>query len=96
MTLVTTIFDAGDSIKNGRTPSTALIHLFTEVGELAQEVQIDSGDSYKDPGADGVVGEALDVILCAIDIIRQTQPDCTEAELIEIAEFKLAKWKRTA
>lgn len=96
MTLITKIFATGDSVKNDRTPSTALIHLFTEVGELAQEVQIAAGDSYKDAGEDGVIGEAIDVILCAVDIIRQLHPNCTEAELIVIAENKLTKWKQTA
>lgn len=52
-----------------RAPSEVLLHLFSEFGELAEEVTIADGGSYKAQGADGVVGEAIDVILCAVDFV---------------------------
>lgn len=52
-----------------RMPTDVLLHLFSEFGELAEEVTIADGGSYKAQGADGVVGEAIDVILCAVDLV---------------------------
>lgn len=64
----------------------------SEVGELAQEVAIESGDSYKDKGADGVVGEALDVIIACLDMIYKAKPGITEEAMIALASPKCEKW----
>jgi NTP pyrophosphatase (non-canonical NTP hydrolase) len=92
MTLVNTIWCASDSVKDSRTCSDVLTHAMTELGELAQEVQIHAGKSYKMPGSDGVVGEALDVIACMVDMIRVHDPNLTESDLMRIMQPKLEKW----
>lgn len=63
-----------------------------EVGELATEVAIDAGECYKKPGKDGIVGEALDAIVCLIDMIYLEAPDITEDELVEMIKPKCKKW----
>ena len=95
MTMVTQIFETSDRVKNGRTPQQILGHLMTEVGELAEEILIDQGLSYKQAGRDGVVGEAVDVILCAMDIIRVADPTLTEEAITGIVARKLNKWELT-
>lgn len=96
MSIVKQIFESSDRIKNGRTPQQILGHLMTEVGELAEEVLIDQGLSYKQAGVDGIVGESVDVILCAMDIIRVADPMLSEEELMGIVARKLYKWESTA
>jgi NTP pyrophosphatase (non-canonical NTP hydrolase) len=83
-------------VKNKRTIQDILTHLMTEVGELAQEIQIAEGKSYKEHGKDGVIGEAIDVIACAIDVISKYDPEINENDLITILTKKLQKWKDTA
>lgn len=94
--LVGDVFHASDSIKNDRKLDDVIIHLMTEVGELAQEAIIAAGRSYKQPGKDGVVGEAIDVINCALDIVRLVEPNITEEQLRVICDPKLDKWKKYA
>jgi hypothetical protein len=73
-----------------------LNHTVTELGELTMEVIINQGKSYKQPGKDGIIGEAIDMIACAVDIIRLHSPELTEEDIIGIALPKLAKWKDKA
>lgn len=94
--LVGDVFAACDSIDNGRKLDDVMVHMMTEVGELAQEIIIAAGRSHKQPGKDGVVGEAIDVINCALDIIRLTEPNITEEQLRVICDPKLGKWKKYA
>jgi hypothetical protein len=75
-------------IKNGRTKHDALRHLKSEVFELEDELE-GTGD-----GADGVVGEAVDVIACALDIIVLERPDITDEEVAHILKLKCEKWMR--
>lgn len=96
-TLVKTILEASSEIKNDRTKSDVLVHLMTEVGELAQEIQISEGKSYKTEGVDGVIGEAIDVIICALDIIKQHNPNIKEDyDLSRILVSKLNKWVKVS
>ena len=95
-TLVTEIFNYSDQIHNGRDMFYVLAKCTEELGELSEEVQTASGVSYKTPGKDGVVGEAIDLITCALDMIRITHPELTEEELIAIAIPKMEKWKEKA
>lgn len=67
-------------------------HLMEETGELALEVNIAEGESYKTKGEDGVFGESIDTLLCAIDMIYVDNPNITEGEIIEMVERKLKKW----
>ena len=95
-TVVNQVLKASGEIVTDRTLSSVLLHMVTEVGELAQEIQIDDGDSYKTAGDDGVIGEAIDVIACALDIICLHDPDITEETLTVIMHDKLQKWRATA
>lgn len=96
-TIVKRILVTSSEIKNDRTKSDVLVHLMTEVGELAQEIQISEGKSYKSEGVDGVIGEAIDVIICALDIIKLHNTNIKEDyDLSRILEPKLDKWKKVS
>lgn len=69
-----------------------LASLMSEVGELGEEIAIENGHSYKSKGADGVVGEAIDVIITALDMITVANPNLTEQEITEMARRKCDKW----
>lgn len=94
-TLVTETIKACAEIHNDRTAQDILTHLMTEVGELAQEVQIAEGKSYKEPGSDGTTGEAIDVIVCALDLLFYYNVINDDADLMHIIQPKLQKWKDT-
>lgn len=94
-TLVNVILEAarqGDIYDPNRTRYSILAHAQSEMGEVAQEVTIVEGHSYKKASVDGVVGEAVDTILALVDLIYRHQPDITEAELVSIAQLKGRKW----
>lgn len=93
MTLVKQIQHASQSVQDFRTTQDVLIHAMTELGELALEVQIDQGKSYKTAGPDGIVGEALDVIACMVDMVYVHSPLLTEHDLINMLQPKLVKWQ---
>lgn len=86
------VLDVSNRIKDGRTISDVFQYLIEEVGELATEINIVSGFSKKEPGKDGIVGEAVDAIICLIDIINVYQPGITEKEILTILDQKLQKW----
>ena len=90
--MIKTVFKASDEVPSGRSSNDILGSLMAEVGELAEEVSIQSGHIGKDPGSDGVLGESVDVILCALDMTRVNFPEVTEEDVIKIAEKKCAKW----
>jgi hypothetical protein len=94
MSLIQQIFRVSDQVADDRGEFRVLAHVMEEVGELSQEVIIAAGHSYKEPGEDGVVGEAVDAILCVVDLIRIHNPNITEEQINKIAEQKLAKWLR--
>lgn len=75
-----------------RTPYSILASATSELGELAQEVMINQHHSYKQPGTDGIIGEAIDVIACLLDLIHKVDPSITEKELERIAATKCIKW----
>jgi NTP pyrophosphatase (non-canonical NTP hydrolase) len=96
-TIIKEVFKASDDVKNDRTLQDVLTHLMTEVGELALEIQIQEGKSYKTCGEDGVIGEAIDVIVCALDIIKLNNPNIREDyDIYKIVDAKLKKWKEHA
>jgi NTP pyrophosphatase (non-canonical NTP hydrolase) len=71
------------------------LQLAEEAGELATEIKIANGFTIdKVEGADGIVGEAIDVIQCAIDIIYLYNPSITEEQLNVIMKKKLEKWSK--
>lgn len=75
-----------------RDPNSVLNHVMSEIGEVAIEVNIANGQSYKTPGPDGVIGEAIDAISALIDLIYRVKPDITEDEMADIARIKCTKW----
>ena len=81
------------NISNNRSLSDILIHTMEELGELATEVKIETGRSYKTASVDGIIGESIDVIICALDMIFQHSPEITEQEICDIVNMKCAKWK---
>lgn len=93
MDIVRKTFEVADSVKNNRKPSDILLYATTELGECAEELLISTGYSHKKPGADGVIGEAIDTIICLLDLIRVYDPEITVEELENIATKKLQKWK---
>lgn len=92
MTLVSDTLAASKQIKDGRTQDDVFKYMMTEVGELAMEMCIRDGFTDRLAGEDGVVGEAIDIIACALDIIYLKRPDITDAELEAVMQRKLAKW----
>lgn len=97
MTLLQRILQTSKRIPDKRNEYVVLAHTMEEVGELAEEVTISCGTSYKESGPDGVIGEAIDGIICLVDMIyvhaQKNGIEITEEELIEIANKKLNKWE---
>lgn len=91
--MIRTILNTCEEIKNGRHPYSVLGSIVEEVGELGKEIVISQGDSYKTADVDGPIGESIDVILAATDMIYLHKPDITDEEILEIAKKKLLKWK---
>lgn len=75
-----------------RSAYSILSSITSELGELADEVNIEMGHSYKKPGQDGIVGESVDIICSTLDLIHLTHPELTEQDIIEIAKRKCHKW----
>ncbi len=84
------------------TSQDTICSLTEEVGELSQEVQIHEGKlPYKEPSVDGVVGEAVDVIINVLDTLGRTQLEDQDEEAMDellsqidhVMAIKLLKWK---
>jgi hypothetical protein len=91
-TLVNRCLAMSRRIKDNRSVPDVQYKLTEEFGELGQELLIAAGKHYKMPGKDGVIGEALDMIVCLIDMIYHHQNDVTEEQLAEMIQKKLDKW----
>lgn len=91
---ISDVFYQCANVKNHRTPAGVMLKVQEEVGELALEVAIESGLSYKEPGKDGILGEAADVIISTIDVAFTAGH--TEQELINAIHEKLKQWKYKA
>lgn len=66
--------------------------LTEESGELSTEIQIAHGKKDRDPGKDGIVGEAVDVIITALDMIHSELGSIDPVILKPIFKKKLDKW----
>ena len=66
-------------IRNGRTIPYIFNSLCSEVDELDIEV------NGSEQGEDGIFGESIDVILCALDLIFESNPAITNQEIVEYA-----------
>jgi len=91
--MIRTVFETSKEIREGSDLFDKLAYLNEEIGELSTEVLIVEGMSSKEPGEDGIIGEAVDSILCLLDIIYYENPDITDEELKEIMVKKCYKWK---
>lgn len=70
-----------------------IMHSVTEeAGELATEVSISLGYKNRGPGNDGVIGESIDVILSAVDMIYAADPNITINDIQAIVANKCRKW----
>ncbi len=87
--LIALVREYSNRIKNGRKPEDVLNHLRLEVKELDQEFDLID----KSPGVDGISGECVDVILCALDLIFMNSPDWTDEQILEYANKKCQKWE---
>lgn len=91
--MIEEIFETSRVIANNRNRQSVLAYLMEEAGELATEVNIKEGHSEKPEGKDGILGEAVDVVLCAVDMIYIDNPEITEEEILAVIRKKLAKWR---
>lgn len=82
---------AGESLP-ARSPLSIALSMVSEVGELAEEVSIAEGMSYKRPGSDGEFGEAIDILITVLDYIQTVRPGVTEEEIQTYAAKKIDKW----
>jgi hypothetical protein len=73
---------AADQYHPQRTRNSIFNHMMSEIGELGIEVNIVEGQSYKQPGSDGVIGEAIDIMLSAIDFIYVGEPGVQSQDIV--------------
>jgi NTP pyrophosphatase (non-canonical NTP hydrolase) len=95
MTLIDLILDTSriaDHFHKTRSLNSVCHATTAEMGELAEEVSIAMGDSYKQPGPDGITGEAVDLIISGLDLLYVNDRNITEAQLLAVAKPKLEKW----
>ena len=91
------VFDACRDIGHNRTHQFEILaSMCEEMGELATEVQIELGTKNREVGPDGVAGEAVDVILCALDMFHTITINHTREERIQLLKdiiyTKTDKW----
>lgn len=92
--MIKEVLSTSKSIINSRQEYNVLAALMEEVGELSTEISIETGYSNKSQGEDGIIGEAIDVAICALDMIYVYNPCITEEEIMRVVHRKLEKWKR--
>lgn len=73
--------------------SDIMLSLMEEAGETATEIKIAKGLKSGPAGKDGIVGEAVDTILCALDVIYTELGTLDDEMLHEVFRLKLAKWR---
>lgn len=75
-----------------RNDTAILNYAMCKMGELAIEVNIANGASYKKPSPGGVIAKAMHTNMALMDLIHCINPNFTEAELIAKLEPKMGKW----
>ena len=75
------ILNVSSTIDDKRNRFSVLAKVVEEVGEVSTEVAIVEKMSYKTPGSDGVIGEAIDAIIALTDLIYVDNPNITEEEI---------------
>jgi hypothetical protein len=86
--LISMVREYCNTIQNGRTIEQVKSYLDDEVDELHREVHSTI------PGEDGIHGEAINVILCCLDLIFLSTPSMSDEDIIEYARKKCDKWSR--
>lgn len=79
-------------INNGRTLTTIMNHAEGEMVELKEELSKFLSDQPE--GKDGVVGEAIDVMLCMVDLIYTRNPTISKEHVYSLVCDKLEKWEK--
>ncbi len=90
--VVQSVLNTSVEVINDRDQFSITRHLVGEVRELMTEVE--NQFMGQPAGEDGVLGEAADVIICAVDLIHNHCPGITEEEILAVVQQKLEKWKR--
>ena len=81
-------------IQNGRSLGDIHRHGQREMVELNDEILAIKYPEQFTPGPDGVVGEAIDVMACMLDLIFVEAPETTNEEICAILLRKCEKWAR--
>lgn len=87
-TLISVILEASQQVDvydSKRTRYSVLADATSGLGQLAGEVAIVEGNSFKEASEDGLVGQAVDTILAIVDLIYKHQPNITEDDLVALA-----------
>jgi len=96
MDIVSTVFTYTKRIRNGRTIPDILRHLKSEVEELSDEVE--KFQNRVEAGSDGIDGECVDVINCALDLFIEQNSTLTKEEILNkinsIMVRKCDKWEK--
>lgn len=89
------VTQSADRIFPRRSYDTILKSLMEEMGELSTEIAIAQGTKKRSPSSDGVKGEAVDVFVVAVDMLRAAWGDALfTTEFTDKVKSKLAKWER--
>lgn len=84
------------SVRTGSNNREATMASITEeLGELATEIAIENGWKKREAGPDGVSGEAIDLLLCVVDLLHmQFGAKLGSDEFKAQVQKKLDKWER--
>lgn len=76
----------------------AILHsLVEELGELHTEVAIENGTKKREASPDGVVGEAIDVLVVILDLLHlELGEQITSQAFLDRVQSKLNKWEGRA
>ena len=88
--MIKTVYQYAKEVTNTRTPWSTFHHAQGEMDELHNELIRIGTD--QDPGPDGVIGEAADVIICLLDVLYQC--GYSEEQIEEVVTRKCEKWKK--
>lgn len=89
-----TVEDACKIVGNTKADQRDILASATEeLGEVAVEIKIAHGLKKGPGGKDGIVGEAIDLMLCAADVIHSELGSLDNDQVKQIIMNKLAKWQ---
>lgn len=88
------VAQSADRIFPRRSYDTILKSLMEEMGELSTEIAIKQGTKQRDASVDGVRGEAVDVFIVAVDMLRAAWgDDLFTHKFSDKVKAKLNKWE---